>query len=61
MNDTVSSRHEFYNWFHSIGMSDSTGGVVLKVVITIVVAALLYFVSKKWLSVLLKRDRKSVV
>lgn len=55
MNDTVSSRHEFYNWFHSIGMSDSTGGVVLKVVITIVVAALLYFVSKKWLSVLLKR------
>lgn len=55
MNDTVSSRHDFYNWFHSIGMSDSTGGVVLKVVITIVVAALLYFVSKKWLSVLLKR------
>lgn len=55
MNDTVSSRHEFYNWFHSIGMSDSTGGVVLKVAVTIVVAALLYFVSKKWLSVLLKR------
>ena len=54
MRDTVASRHEFVDWFHSFWMND-TGGVALKIIITIVVSALLYFVTRTWLSKLVKK------
>ena len=54
MRDSVSFLHRLTNWAPSAGMSD-TESVILKIVITVVVAGLLYFVSKKWLSVLLKK------
>ena len=54
MRDTVASRHEFVDWFHSFWMND-TGDVALKIIITIVVAALLYFITRTWLSKLVKK------
>lgn len=54
MSDTVSSRHEFLNWLDSI-WANETGGVVLKIIITIVLAAMLYFIARKWLSKLIKK------
>lgn len=54
MRDTLSWGHKIIHWAHSTGLDDP-GGTVLKVIITIVAAALLYFIAKKWLSVLLKK------
>lgn len=54
MRDTVTSRHEFVDWFHSFWMN-GTEGIALKIIITIVVAALLYFIARTWLSKLVKK------
>lgn len=54
MRDSVSFGHRLVSWVNSIG-TDGTEGVVLKIVIVVAVAGLLYFVAKKWLSKVLKR------
>lgn len=54
MRDSVSFGHRFVSWINSIG-TDGTESVVLKIVIVVAVAGLLYFVAKKWLSKVLKK------
>lgn len=54
MRDSVSFGHRLVSWVNSIG-TDGTEGVVLKIVIVVAVAGLLYLVAKKWLSKVLKR------
>lgn len=54
MRDSVSFGHRLVSWVNSIG-TDGTESVVLKIVIVVAVAGLLYFVAKKWLSKVLKK------
>lgn len=54
MRDTLSFRQEVTDWLHTV-VTDDSEGVVLKIVITVAVAGLLYFVSRKWLSKLIKK------
>ena len=54
MRDSVTFLHRVTAWTESVGMTD-TEGTIVKIAITIFVAALLYFISRKWLSRLLKK------
>lgn len=53
-NDTVSFWDRSGGWLHTV-LADSTEGSTVKIILTIVIAVFIYFVSKKWLSVLVKR------
>lgn len=53
-NDTVSFWHHSEKWLHS-AMNNTVEESAMKIVLTVVVAAFIYFVSKKWLSVLVKK------
>lgn len=54
MNDRVSFWHKFREWLYDLWVHDSEG-IIVKIIITVVIAGFLYFVARKWLSVLLKK------
>lgn len=54
MKDSLSFLHRLSAWTESVGMTDAEG-VVVKIVITIGVAVLVYIISRRWLSKLLKK------
>lgn len=54
MKDSVSFLHRLSAWTESIGMTDAEG-VVVKIAVTIGVAVLVYIISRRWLSKLLKK------
>lgn len=51
--DSLSFLHRVTAWEQSVGIPD-TEGAIIKIVITVSIAVVLYFVSRKWLSRLLK-------
>lgn len=54
MRDSVSFLHRVSAWTESIGLTNSEG-IAVKIAITVIIAALLYIIAKKWLSVLIKK------
>ncbi len=53
-NDTLSFWNKSGSWLHSV-MANATEGRAVKIVLTVVVAVIVYFVFRKWLSVVLKK------
>lgn len=54
MRDSVSFLHRVSAWTEKVGMTDD-GSTLIKMAITITVAILIYIISRKWLSKLLKK------
>lgn len=54
MRDSVSFLHRVTAWTESAGLTNSEG-IAVKITITVIIAALLYIIAKKWLSVLIKK------
>ncbi len=54
MRDSLNFLHRINNWTESVGMTD-TEGILVKIAITVGVAFLLYIISRKWLSKVLKK------
>ncbi len=52
--DTVSFWDKSGGWLHAI-WADAAEGRFVKIILTVVLAAFIYFVSKEWLSVLIKK------
>ena len=53
-NDTLSFWDKSGGWLHSV-MANATEGRALKIVLTIVIAAVVYFVFRKWLTVVVRK------
>ena len=54
MRDSVSFLHRVSTWTEKVGMTDAES-TLIKIAITITVAILIYIISRKWLSKLLKK------
>ena len=54
MRDSVSFLHRVSAWTEKVGMTDAES-TLMKIAITITVAILIYIISRKWLSKLLKK------
>lgn len=54
MRDSVSFLHRVSAWTEKVGMTDAES-TLIKIAITITVAILIYIISRKWLSKLLKK------
>ena len=55
MRDSVSFLHRVSAWTEKVGMTDDES-TLIKMAITITVAILIYIISRKWLSKLLKKS-----